>query len=66
MQGQLKSAKQLLYKEAVDAELRNLHCIEGVAGEDSCLPGGVKALSRLFNERFVFKGIFHIIRAFLA
>ena len=64
--GQLKSVKRLLYKEAVDAALRNLHRIEGVAGEDSCLPGGVKALSRLFNERFVFKGIFNIIRAFLA
>ena len=66
VQQQLKSTKQLLYREAVDAVLRNLHHIEGVAGEDSCLPGGVNALSRLFNERFVFKGIFNIIRAFLA
>lgn len=66
VQGQLKSKKQLLYKEAVDAALRNLHRIEGVVGEDSCPPGGVNTLSRLFNERFVFKGIFNIIRAFLA
>ena len=55
VQGQLRSTKQLLYREAVDDVLRNLHCIEGVAGEDSCLPGGVNALSRLFNETFVFK-----------
>ena len=55
VQGQLKSTKQLLYREAVDDVLRNLHCIEGVAGEDSCLPGGVNALSSLFIERFVFK-----------
>ena len=66
VQGQLKSTKQLLYREGVEDVLKNLHCIEGVAGEDSCLPGGVNALSRLFNERFVFKGIFNIIRAFLA
>ena len=66
MQGQLKSTKQLLYREAVDAVLRNLHQTEGVAGEDSFLPGGVNAFSRLFNEKSVFKGIFNIIRAFLA
>ena len=59
VQGQLKSTKQLLYREGVDDVLRNLHCIEGVSGEHSCLPGGVNALSRLFNERLVF-------RAFLA
>ena len=66
VQGQLKGTKQLLYREAVDAVLRNLHHIEGVAREDSFLPGGVNAFSRLFNETSVFKGIFNIIRAFLA
>ena len=32
----------------------------------ACLPGGVNALSRSFNERFCFKGNHHLIRAFLA
>lgn len=45
VQGQLKSTKQLLYREGVEDVLKNLHCIEGVAGEDSCLPGGVNAVT---------------------
>ena len=66
VQGELKTTKQLLYREAVDGVLSSLHYIKGVLGEDTCLPGGVNALSRLFNQKYVFKGIFNLIRAFLA
>ena len=31
---------------------------------EDCLPGGVNALSRSFNESFCFKGNCHLIRAF--
>ncbi|PFX16153.1 hypothetical protein AWC38_SpisGene19581 [Stylophora pistillata] len=65
VQGELKTTKQLLYREAVDGVLSSLHNIKGVLGEDTCLPGGVNALSRLFNQEYVFKGIFNLIRAFL-
>ena len=60
------TTKLLLYREAIDGVLSSLHCIKGVLGEDTCLLGGVNALSRLFNQKYVFKGIFNIIRAFLA
>ena len=66
VQGELKTTKQLLYREALDGVLSSLHNIKGVLGEDTCLPGGVNALSRLFNQKYVFKGIFNLIRAFLA
>ena len=66
VQGELKATKQLLYREAVDGVLSSLHYIKGVLGEDTCLPGGVNALSRLFNQKYVFEGIFNLIRAFLA
>ena len=66
VQGELKTTKQLLYREAVDGVLSSLHYIKGVLGEDTCLPGGVNALSRLFNQKYVFEGIFNLIRAFLA
>ena len=66
VQGELKTTKQLLYREAVDGVLSSLHYIKGVLGEDTCLLGGVNALSRLFNQKYVFKGIFNLIRAFLA
>lgn len=63
---QLKSTKQLLYREAVDGVMHTLHHIDSASGEETCLPGGVNALSRLFNEQDVFKGNFHCIRALLA
>ena len=66
VQGELKTTKLLLYREAIDGVLSSLHCIKGVLGEDTCLLGGVNALSRLFNQKYVFKGIFNLIRAFLA
>ena len=68
VQGELKTTKQLLYREAIDGVLSSLHYIKGVLGEDTCLLGGVNALSRLFNQKYVFKGIFILlfIRAFLA
>ena len=59
VQGELKTTKQLLYREAVDGVLSSLHYIKGVLGEDTCLLGGVNALSRLFNQKYVFKGIFN-------
>ena len=66
VQGELKTTKQLLYREAVDGVLISLHYIKSVLGEDTCLLGGVNALSRLFSPKYVFKGIFNLIRAFSA
>ena len=57
VQGELKTTKQLLYREAVDGVLSSLHYIKGVLGEDTCLLGGVNALSRLFSPKYVFKGV---------
>ncbi|RMX47335.1 hypothetical protein pdam_00012591 [Pocillopora damicornis] len=40
VQGELKTTKQLLYREAIDGVLSSLHYIKGVLGEDTCLLGG--------------------------
>lgn len=66
VKGQLKTSKRLLYQEAVDGVLCDLHQVKGVDGGQTCLPGGVNALSRSFNERFCFKGSYRLVRAFLA
>ena len=64
-QGQTEN-KQLLYEKALEDALKELHHVKGVNGKETCLPGGVNALSRLLNEKFCFKEIFNQIRAFLA
>ena len=66
VRGEPRTTKQLLYREAVDGVLSSLHYIKGVLGEDVCLSGRVNTLSRLFNQRFVVKGIFNLIKASLA
>ena len=55
VQGELNTTKQLLHREAVDGVLSSLDYIKGVLGEDTCLR--VNALSRLFNQKYAFKGI---------
>ena len=64
--GEIKSRKHLLYREAIEDVLRDLHHVQSASGEHTCLPGGVNAVSRKFNEKFSFKGNFACIKTFLA
>ena len=66
LEGHIKATRHLLYKEAVDEVLHDLHHVKGVNGGQTCLPGGVNALSRSFNERYCFKGNYRLIREVLA
>ena len=52
LKGQRKTSKCLLYNEAIDGVLCDLHQVKGVGEGQTNLPGGVNALSRSFNERF--------------
>ena len=60
----LLESRELVYDEYLDSILEDSHYTT-VNGVESCVPGGVNALSKAFNAKFYFKGVFKRIGSFL-
>ena len=60
----LVESRELVYDEYLDSILEDIHYTT-VNGVKSCVPGGVNALSKAFNTKFYFKGVFKRIGSFL-
>ena len=62
---ELIDCKEVICLENVTDVLTDLHCTKTIDGSSSCVPGGINALSKTFNRKFFFKGVFKEIRSFL-
>ena len=60
----LLESRELVYDEYLDSILEDIHYTT-VNGVKSCVPGGVNALSKAFNAKFYFMGVFKKIGSFL-
>ena len=57
--------KEVVYDEVLNLVLDEMHKGKSVNGSDTCLPGGINALSKRFNDQFYYKGSYRVIRKFL-
>ena len=53
----LIGSKDLVYDEILRRILEDLH-VTKINGNTSCVPGGINAMSKIFNDKFFYKGLF--------
>ena len=63
--GLLKDTKIVVYKEKVKDVLRSLHYTTAPDGTETCCPGGINALSKIFNRTYHYRGNNGLIKEML-
>ena len=63
--GTLKGTRIQVYQEILDDIFSTMHCVKAPDGSAACVPGGINAMSKAFNEKYHYRGSFRCIREFL-